>query len=688
MHIIGIQLIDGKDSIIKNLKKKGDKLSDESIFNGWYPFCSYDTDIKEPPEIGSSIQFDINYDFYKISPDSKIDISISCIVGKNGSGKSSLLELYYRIINNIGFIYKYFDDYSGCDLTYEYGFSAKLYFSTLVNGIEKTGCFEINNTNLNYLTIPGENKLCLGNIEYNDANEQEYPYSIKNFDRKLEVKELEKLFYTVVTNYSMYAFNPDNYDKSYYPSGIFHKNDGYVTPVVLLPYRNRLGIIDIENERELAQQRIIALQIFLYKKGKTFLLENRMPLKISYKLSTSSEQNKYNYAKIEENLNYLNDFIDAKYGKKIIPQKIKKGEPWGNTNYNLYYMEIEKAWKNVIYEKFKINFDELLIESDKSLMDNNEASIVHEIKNRLLFYLIHKTIKICANYELFINQLSSLSAAEAVKNIVTHILKDETFITLKIRQCIEYIKEPLPLKKDEDGFYLDMDDFSEDGKNVDYYFLKLPPAIFDTKLFFTNGNNKPIPLSYLSSGELQLLNSFSYVLYHLKNLECNKALLSEDAEIDYPDYNNIVITFDEAELYMHPEYQRQFIYKLITAIYKCKFTQIKQIQILIATHSPYILSDVPSQNLLMLEDGEIRHNKITEQTFGANIYDLLKNQFFMNAPIGEIARLKMNEIIEYANCKDKNGIDDNKIDHYLEVVEKFGDSYLRNTLMYMLNKKR
>ena len=71
MHIIGIQLIDGKDSIIKNLKKKGDKLSDESIFNRWYPFCSYDTDIKEPPEIGSSIQFDINYDFYKISPEGR-----------------------------------------------------------------------------------------------------------------------------------------------------------------------------------------------------------------------------------------------------------------------------------------------------------------------------------------------------------------------------------------------------------------------------------------------------------------------------------------------------------------------------------------------------------------------------------------------------------------------------------------
>lgn len=682
MHIIGIELIDGKEHIIKNLRKKGDKLSNGDFFNGWYPFCSYNnSNNANPPEVNSPITFNVDYDFYKFDSETDKTISVSCIVGKNGSGKSSLLELYYRIINNIGFIFKYFDDYSGCDLIYEYGFSAKLYFSILVNEIEKAGCFEINNNNLNYITIPGENRVCLGNVEYNDKNEQEYLYSINNADRKVKVKELEKLFYTVVTNYSMYAFNPENYDKSYYPSGIFHKNDGYVTPIVLLPYRNNLGIIDIENEREIAQQRIIALQIFLYKKYKALLLENRKPLKISYKISTTSEQNKFNYAKIEDNLNYLNDYIDAKYGKKIIPQTIERGTPWGDTNYNLYYMEIEKAWKNTIYEKYNIEFDKFSIDYD-------ESSIVSEIKNRLLFYLIHKTIKICANYELFIKQLSRHSAAEAAEEIVKHILEDETFITLKIRQCIEYIKEPLPLKKDEDGFYLEMDDFSKDGKNVDFYFLKLPPAIFDTKLFFSDDKNNKIQLSSLSSGELQLLNSYSYVLYHLKNLECNKALLSKEAEINYPDYNNIVITFDEAELYMHPEYQRQFIYKLITAIYNCKFSQINQIQILIATHSPYILSDVPVQNILMLEEGELKHNSITEQTFGANIYDLLKNQFFMSSPVGEIARLKMNEIIEYTNADDKNENDKKLIDQYLELVEKFGDSYLRNTLKYMLNKKR
>ena len=66
MHIIGIELIDGKEHIIKNLKKKGDRLSDGSEFNGWYPFCRYNSNEKNPPTVNSSITFDIGYDFYKL----------------------------------------------------------------------------------------------------------------------------------------------------------------------------------------------------------------------------------------------------------------------------------------------------------------------------------------------------------------------------------------------------------------------------------------------------------------------------------------------------------------------------------------------------------------------------------------------------------------------------------------------
>lgn len=677
MHIIGIELIDGKEHIIKNLKKKGDRLSDGSEFNGWYPFCRYNSNEKDPPTVNSSITFDIGYDFYKLDEKTDKLISVSCIVGKNGSGKSSLLELIYRIINNVGFCFQQITKFEGCDLSYEYGFKAKLYFSIFdeIHKEEKVGCFEINDKEKNYIIFPNGNRVCLGNVKRYEEDDSNYSWEIKNSDTDINLKKLEAIFYSVVTNYSMYAFNPNDYEESYYPYGIFHKNDAYTTPIVLLPYRNREGIIDIENERGLAKQRIIALQVFLYKKYESSLIYNRIPLKISYKYINTKELNSYNPYK--ENLDRLNNVLKSKYGKDIIKIKPSKNISFQKSSYKLYYNGLEQTWKKKIKEQFHIDFEKIII---------NE-----EVKAALLRYLIYKTVKICANYEFFLDKFDFSNTETAFSSIICEIFNNNTFITLKIRQCIEFIKNPMPVNENLDALnYLEILKFNDYGKTIDDYFLKLPPAIFDTDLIFTdlNNNKSEIKMSSFSSGELQLLNSFSYVLYHLKNLECDKSESQNNIEIKYPNYENILIVFDEAELYMHPEYQREFLYKLIDAIYKCNFERIKQIQLLIATHSPYILSDVPIQNLLMLEDGEKKDNKVTEQTFGANIYDLLKNQFFMTAPVGEIARNKINEIIEFANS-DSTTDDESQLENYKCYVKNLGDSYLRNTLEYLLkNRKR
>ena len=179
----------------------------------------------------------------------------------------------------------------------------------------------------------------------------------------------------------------------------------------------------------------------------------------------------------------------------------------------------------------------------------------------------------------------------------------------------------------------------------------------------------------MSSGEKQLLFNLSYVLYHLKNLSTKRNLISRITINATPEYKNALLIFDEAELYMHPDYQRQYIYKLISSIQKCHFENIKDIHIIFATHSPYLLSDVKSNNVLMLEDGKIRENQFTAQTFAANIYDLLKTQFFMTSPVGEFARIKMQEILKsFAN---KEPIDDESLQQFIDTI---GDSYIRKTL--------
>lgn len=61
------------------------------------------------------------------------------------------------------------------------------------------------------------------------------------------LKELSHdFFYTFVSNYSLYAYNSLELNKEYTDDNqcwiekIFHKNDGYQTPIVLNPYRKKV----------------------------------------------------------------------------------------------------------------------------------------------------------------------------------------------------------------------------------------------------------------------------------------------------------------------------------------------------------------------------------------------------------------------------------------------------------------
>ena len=88
---------------------------------------------------------------------------------------------------------------------------------------------------------------------------------------------------------------------------------------------------------------------------------------------------------------------------------------------------------------------------------------------------------------------------------------------------------------------------------------------------------------------------------------------------------------------------------LLEAISWCNIDPdiIHSIQILIVTHSPFILTDMLT-NTLYLKKGEVQ--SVSQQTFGGNYYDLLnKSFFFEKSAIGDVAVNNYNRWLNQSN---------------------------------------
>ena len=84
----------------------------------------------------------------------------------------------------------------------------------------------------------------------------------------------------------------------------------------------------------------------------------------------------------------------------------------------------------------------------------------------------------------------------------------------------------------------------------------------------------------------------------------------------------------------------------------------KQIHLIISSHSPFILSDLPKENIIFLEKGkQVYPFDDRKQTFGANIHTLLSHGFFMkDGLMGEFAKDKIQSIIKYHEDIEKKEI--------------------------------
>lgn len=204
-------------------------------------------------------------------------------------------------------------------------------------------------------------------------------------------------------------------------------------------------------------------------------------------------------------------------------------------------------------------------------------------------------------------------------------------------------------------------DFIDRVLNTHFF---LTAKFFD--IYYSHGlyNN-----TILSSGEQEMLNLLSRIYYGIvlqpKRI-CN---------ITAP----TLLLLDEAEIGFHPEWQQRYVSLILQFLQKLMLVKpVVKFQVIITSHSPIILSDIPLCCVNILEQDNDRVTKVREgeaETFSENIFNLYRRAFVMrDGLIGAFAADKLKMLFKKA--------EQGKIDEeMMKGVELIGDMRIKDALL-------
>ena len=647
-------------------------------------------------------------------------INVQAIVGKNGSGKSSLMDLMYMAINNFSYMFERGHDRPGADpLYYIPGLYVNIYFSYIYTPTHT----EIYNLQCIGDVVKFHNDNANDNNTDNESKKINYTFSlddVKYFNEDEIPKLVENFFYSIVSNYSLQSFIHSNYKRKVILSeksehsisnkeveaswinSIFHKNDSYIRSIVLNPFRGN-GKINLENELELSKDRLTALLLW-YKQEKISRYKNtRIPF-----------------------FPYEYESFSFCYKDGFIREKIKNHFKL-NKKYDDFDKNIDNDLKveNFIDKLLSNNASFLSLFLDEFFIEKKNLSSIHKMA---CAYIIAKILSIVHKYPSYLNyrNIYSFDFSEAGElTLVNHqenlfielfdlLKKDTSHITKKLRRAINFLRTTINVNStqnisDRDYFTNLYQWYVNDYPN---YFAKhlsdkhtkwfkylspfnhakaisdkLPPFIYPAKIdeslppsffyyeLYVNNTEKgqaKIPYRNLSSGEIQMLQTLSIHTYHMENIF---SIFETDAP--RPKYSAVNLVFDEVEICFHPEYQRNFVIRILDLLDSLEYNHY-YINVFLITHSPFILSDIPVSNVLFLEEGTQNLSKSKEtRSFAQNIGEMMYDSFFMEKTIGDFAEAKLKELIKRKQGKDSKIKTDEEAKRILDLI---GDPVIRSLI--------
>ena len=618
------------------------------------------------------------------------NINICALVGKNGSGKSSLLDMLYRVVNNFGYLLFRGSIMPGAEEPiFLKGIYASIRFKYGEKRLElkcEDKCMYLysNTTELIWRGKNDGEKI----INAETGNYIGNSDSWINSDKENIITVAKKFFFTIVTNYSIQSLNYENYEEEGpWIQKLFHKNDGYSLPIVLNPYRHEYGI-NTEIEAELTNYRLSA--IFLNSTEERPFLDGYNLNRLEYRFAPFKYYRiiyaAYRHWAINEQKEDI--YLDLENDDEImffIEERFIEAYKTKGSYVNLILKGIDKL---------KLNLSE---ESP----DSYKAACVYIVYKVLSSTKYPDYAQYFQSLHRFEHCISCEVVNEGMEKYIEKLIDDESHIANKLHQTVQFINNYDKIQK-RDGVYLNDPDFSFDfrnyldsGKSLDNIsdiIKELPPPIYKVEIFLNRSRKKndkrsqmdEVPFSKLSSGEKQFAYMMSTYIYHLINLESiHTATQTNSNGSNRVAYSMINMIFDEMELCFHPEYQRAFVNNLVSYIKRAGLNKTFSFNIILTTHSPFILSDIPVCNILALKDGEPDEQFKNEKTLAANIYDILNNGFFMDDFIGEYSSIFIDEIIKKLNDSNDD-ISAKEQEILFKKISLIGDNLVRIKLLEKL----
>ena len=556
----------------KNIRKQGFNFSPRFK-------CEYNHETNE-------LTIDENKEYVSIFPE---NINVTAIVGENGSGKSSILELFL-LINGNSLL-----DLKSCILIYK-----------------KENTFFVYKHNIEIIS---NNKTKYKLIDYS-MNSVFYDCQLAYINYKnISNKKNALLLKNIVNKQSLFNTNSNEY---------------FISKHIHV-YNNYRNILSVLNNKYLFD----TFQIKLNFKNSNIL---RDTTDVAFNQLYSSIIQKF-YPNGKNKLQNI-------YNKKLLSKFEQQLAYNSFVSYTQFYIEYNEQLN---IDEINDFFENFLTRLANNLNLNNALQIIFDELtefNKLLQKYKFQLEEFSLSFEKILNSLFFLK-----DNKNRFVLQDNYYVyTVNLNDDVEI--NNIILNTQYLSAFISLDEYI--FHFIDYDFI-------NSKTFVTYYE--------LSDGEREILNTSIDLIHHLSS---NKN-------------NDLVIIADEIDVFLHPNWNKEIL-SICIKIFN-KFIEInsnKKINFLTTTHSPFILSDLPKENVIFLKNGKQVYPGI--ETFGANIHTLLSHGFFMkDGLMGEFAKEKIDQAITHLNRK---ALSDDEIKYCENIISIIGEPILKRQLQKMLDSKR